>query len=139
MKGVVHAHLYLRSRMKRLDRERAVEAPESKFRVDSHWLAMGGNVPALADGGEISAQAYITCSGEGCRLVLWFMPEDEALPPATCDAEGTEAALYLPFAVGSPFAELVRTTAPLYPSVSPDQPSRNCLKTSSEAAAGEML
>ena len=109
------------------------------YRVDSHWLAMGGELKSEAGGAPLSAQAYITCSGEGCRFVLWFLPEGDALPAATCDLEGTEAALYLPFSTWAPFVDLVQTTSPLYAYVSSDEPSQNCLRTSVEAVAGEMM
>ena len=107
------------------------------FKVENYKVGLGHAMSATWGGTPIKARGYVTCYGEGHRLIIYGLTDESSLPNPMFVVENRVGALFLPFDELGGFVDLVRNEKPIYAYLNSDKPEWISLRTSNEPVGEE--
>lgn len=107
------------------------------FEVQNYKVGLGHAMSATRGGISIKARGYVTCYGDGYRLIVYGLTDDSPIPDPMFVVQNRVGALFLPFDELAGFVDMVRNEKPVYAYLNSDKPEWISLRTSSEPVGEE--
>lgn len=107
------------------------------FEVQNYQVGLGHAMSATWAGTRIKARGYVTCYGDGHRLIVYGLTHDSPVPDPMFVVTNKVGALFLPFDKLAGFVDMVRNEKPIYAYLNSDRPEWISLRTSKEPVGEE--